>query len=126
MASKGRETVELWRSPGKDRFGDEGEPRLVATFKKCAVIPRSSAETVDPRIGFFTIPGFQIYVPPQKTAWDLPQGWSATARQERVLPSDAVFVRGLSLAVEGRPEPYLDGKGKSHLFITTQGTARKQ
>lgn len=126
MAVEGSETVEVWRSPGKDRYGDPVEDQRVAVLKRCVSLPRSSTEVQDARLGYYTIPGFQIYVPPQKVAWEIPSSWPAVAREERVRSADVVLVRGQRLAVEGQPEPYLNKDGEDQgMFITTLGTSKK-
>lgn len=123
MSVKGAEEVAVWRSPGKDRMGDAIPAAQVATLKRCITIPRDSSETQDVRVGFYTIDGFQVYVPPQDVEWTFPETWKASAKVEGLLDTDTIEVRGKRRAVLGTPEPYRNRRGRDvGTIITTKGT----
>lgn len=112
---KGSELVGL-RRVTRDRFGDPSPSGTLVVFTRCAAIPRTLGE--DSEQGTVAIAGHQVYVPPQKPAWD----GSVPEEDRRIKDSDQLYVRGEWTDIEGHPADYVDLKGRSKgIIVTTRG-----
>lgn len=112
---KGKETVELRRAT-RNRLGDKVVTGTLATFTRCAAIPRTLGEDNDR--GSVAIKGHTVYIPPQVGQWE-----AAVAEADReIKDTDQLKVRGEWTEIEGHPAIYVDLKGKVRgTFVTTRG-----